>query len=83
MMLSPLFSPLLIIDFIAFTLFHKGSPPWKTCFILLLILNILFFSEATYVMSGYMGQIYAIVVLPLVFLLVIIDLTALLFYHYS
>jgi hypothetical protein len=80
LMLSPIFSPLLIIDFIVLILFNKRLPPWKVCFILIFIFNVLFFSEANYVMGGYMGALNGFVVLPLAALLVIIDFIALLFY---
>ncbi len=81
--LSPLFLTLMILDFIAYMLFHKETPPWKVCFILLFIFNVLFFSEAKFAMRGPSGEMGLIVILPLALLLVIIDLIALLLYHYS
>jgi hypothetical protein len=82
LMLSPLFSPLMILDFIVFKLFNKESPPWKLCFILLVVFNVLFFSEAIYSisMSVYMRKMIPIVIVPLTLFLLIIDLTAILFF---
>lgn len=80
LMLSPIFLPLVIVDFISFILFIKESPPWKLCFILLAVCNALSFSEATNAMSGYMGAMNAIFVVPLALVLLIIDLIAVLSY---
>jgi hypothetical protein len=76
--------PLVVVDSITFRSYiKKQSPPWKVFFILLLAINVIFFTLAGWELNQTAGGVSGFVIIPLAYFLVILDLLTILLFLIS
>ena len=81
LMFSPLLIPLAIVDIIAIRSHSKRqSPPWKALIILLLFINVIYFSLASWGLGQSGGGAAAPVITVVALILLLIDSLAILSY---
>ena len=76
--------PLVIVDSITFRSYiEKQPPPWKVFFILLLAINVIFFTLAGWELNQTAGGVAGFAIIPIAYFLAILDLLTILLFLIS